>query len=149
MAYGNSPGSSQADAVRLHIGDTDNDDLILSDEEVTYILSVESNTLRAAARAARIAAGKYARQVDSEIDEIRLRAQARFDHYSQLADDLAQEAKTSGGGMKLTGIWFGGISQTEKDTNEEDEDLVNPAFRRDLHAHDDNNDDIYEESLEN
>lgn len=134
MPYGGNPASSTADALRFQVGDTDNDDLLLSDEEIDYLVAQHPTLLRAAANAARTIAAKYARQVDSEIDQIRILAQFRFEHYTDLAKELDKQASLGGSGaMALGGVYAGGISKSDKELLTDDTDAVQPRFSRDMH----------------
>ena len=53
--------TSNKDAVRLIIGDTDTADQLLADEEIDYYLTKHGVVLRAASESARAVAAKFAR----------------------------------------------------------------------------------------
>lgn len=75
--------------VRFLIGDTDNADLILRDEEVTYCLSVENDDIFfAAARACETIAARFARDVNYRFSTMWQDAGDAFDHYMGLAERL-------------------------------------------------------------
>lgn len=121
--------STSRDKVRLLVGDTDTNDQQLSDEEITFITSEETNVYRAAALASRTLAAKYARLVGSSVESLRFFASDRFDHYTQLARQLEEQAsKVSGssvGSPVITGISIDAIESVEDDT-----DRVGSAFKK-------------------
>lgn len=130
--YGESPGtdtdSGRRDAVRLLIGDTDTNDQQLQDAEVDFALSQANNAVySAAAIAARAIAGKYGRLVDTSFDSVKTSYSQRRDQYLVLAQNLEKQAKKYGSlGVPVAG----GISISDMDSVEEDDDRPKPAFRR-------------------
>jgi hypothetical protein len=64
-SYSGNPNTTDRDAVRFLIGDTDYDDQLLSDEELAFVLTDEPDVRRAASRAAEAVAAKFARRADS------------------------------------------------------------------------------------
>jgi hypothetical protein len=52
MPYTGNPETDDRDAVRLMVGDTDNDDLLLSDAEIDYCLKRNKDKVMAAAECA-------------------------------------------------------------------------------------------------
>jgi len=106
--------------VRFLIGDTDTSDQQLSDEEIAYLLTEYSAARRAALEAARSLQAKYARLCDQRTGDISISYSQRRDSYAALVRDLQR-------GMLGT-PYAGGISQADKDSDEDDSDRVNPAF---------------------
>lgn len=124
-----SPDASDTDAVRFLIGDTNTTQQQLSNEEIAYILTIQSNVIRAAAFAAKTIAAKYSREVGSSIESVRVFAADKFKHYMELANSLLAEAASStsdGLGLPL----IGGISISEIASVEEDTDRVKSAFKK-------------------
>lgn len=82
------------DAVRLRIGDTDTDDLLLTDEEVDFYIDAVGSDLSAgdldlaAAGAAEAISAKFARDFSFTADGEGFERQQRVLHYRQLAADL-------------------------------------------------------------
>lgn len=132
FTYNSSPGTATAsgrrDAVRLLIGDTDTNDQQLQDAEIDFTLSETNDAIyRAAAQAARMIAGLYARRVDTSFNSLDTSYAQRQEHYHKLAEKLDRMAKRRGGlGMPVAG----GISIDEMDNVEDDSDRPDPAFRR-------------------
>ncbi|GIV81724.1 MAG: hypothetical protein KatS3mg051_1188 [Anaerolineae bacterium] len=125
--YSGDPAASSRDAVRFLIGDTDTNDQQITDEEIAWLLAQNGNTYVAAAAACESIAAKYARNVDASVDSARVDASQRQAHYLALAKKLRSRAA-------YAAVPFaGGISESDKDTREDDTDRVEPAFTRDLH----------------
>lgn len=117
------------DKVRLLIGDTDTNDQQFSDEEIAFFVANEPSVYHAAAESCRALAAKYARKVDRTVGDLRLAAQQKFEHYTELAAELLRKAGSSGGIVP----YAGGVSQSDKDDVAEDSDRALPAFSRTLH----------------
>lgn len=125
------PGSSDRSWVRLRIGDNSSDDQLLQNEEIDLLLDTEGSKYGAAAVAARTIAAKYARRVDRTIGKLRISMQQASQHYFALADKIDDEAMSgAAGSVGMSGMYAGGISITEKLSEEADTDRVKPAFTR-------------------
>jgi hypothetical protein len=108
--------------VRFLVGDTDN---LLSNRDILFALDQTSNIYGAAAICARALAGRYAREVDSKFETIESKNSQLRNNYELLARQLDQQAKKRGGmGAPLAG----GISRSEVETVQADEDRVKPFF---------------------
>lgn len=123
--YTGNPADSDRDAVRFRIGDTNESDWQLQDEEIDYLL-VDTPVALAAVRACKALAAHYARQVDKSVDGFRLSASQRQQHYLDLAKTISQEA-----GLDVPAVSFrvGGLSRADQATADSDEDLIQPDFR--------------------
>lgn len=89
MAIGN-----DKDRVRLKIGDTNEADPLLSDEEIEiYVEAWEPNVDLAAAEAAEAIANKFARDYNFAEDGQTFNRRERYEHYA----DLAQRLRLRGG----------------------------------------------------
>ena len=92
-SYSGNPGDSPRDHVRFLIGDTDvADPLDLSDEEIEFVLGVQTVPIRAAAVCARRIAAKFRRDVSFSMEGTAIQAQQRAEQYDRLADQLESEA---------------------------------------------------------
>jgi len=91
-SYSGDPTSSQRDEVRFLIGDVDEGEPLLSDEEIGYLLSKTGDVRRAAAQAARAIAARFSRQVDEAVGDIRLSLSKRAEQYWRLAAELGGAA---------------------------------------------------------
>jgi len=118
--YSGNPGASDLDEVRFLIGDTDTNDQQLSDEEITYLLSAFGSPARAALESARGLLAKYSRFVDQKTGDIDIKFSQRRAAYAALVQQLQL-------GM-LPVPYAGGISESDKEVDELDDDRVAPAF---------------------
>jgi hypothetical protein len=127
-SYGGDPAGNIRDAVRFYLGDTDNANLELTNLEVDYLLILEPNSMRAAARGAEVLAAKYAKYADEKwVGPLRLRYTERSARFTALAKSLWRRAASS-----TVAPYAGGISVTDKEMNEADSDRVVPAFAREM-----------------
>ncbi|MBW2672586.1 MAG: hypothetical protein JRD89_04105 [Deltaproteobacteria bacterium] len=83
------------DKVRFHIGDTDQSDQLLQDEEISYLLGETTNVLLAASRAAKAIAARFSRQADKAVGDLRISLSQKAQAYMSLAADLEKRALTS------------------------------------------------------
>jgi len=124
-SYSGDPAANPKDAVRFYLGDTDPDDPQLQDEEILFLVQkFAGNVYLAAADAARGLAGKYSPRADKAVGDLRLSFSQQAQHYWELAKRLQTEAG------KRAVPYAGGISKSDKKTQEEDTDRVRPAFKR-------------------
>lgn len=118
--------------VRFLVGDTDDQDLQLTNENILFALTQASDDVyRAAAICARALAGKYSRQVDTRFESIASDYSQRAENYYKLARRLEQQAKKYGAGL---GISAGGLTYSEIEAADENPDRVKPKFRQDQFA---------------
>jgi hypothetical protein len=98
-SYSGNPASSDTDAVRFLVGDTDTTDQLISNEEINYTLSVYNEPAFAAIAAARSIAAKFARQSDQSRSVGDLSLSESFSQKSQqyqhLADHLSGLANSA------------------------------------------------------
>ena len=135
--YSGDPASSNKDAVRWLIGDTNTNDQLACDEEINYALAeTNDDVYLASAMVANSIAGKFARDAESAIDSVRVSLQQRYQQYSALASKLLNDRKTFG--ATTSGLLITGKSISEMDSVDEDEDIPNPFFRRDMFRNDRN-----------
>lgn len=130
--YDGTPGTGSAaerrDAVRFFVGDTDNTDQLVTDEEIAFALSEKSdNVRRAAADVARALEAKFASLADVSFDGVRSSYSNISMAYSRLARRLDAQAKRAGGLGRPVAT---GISRDDMRTYEDDPDRITPRFRR-------------------
>ncbi len=124
--YSGDPSSSDRDETRFHIGDTDCNDKLVSDEEIDFALSSQSAPRLAAAICLRHLATKFSRMVTHKVGDIST-------NYSDLAKQYAARAKeldpagVSAASVNAVPI-FGGISNAQKQVYADDTDAVKPSF---------------------
>lgn len=125
MPYNGDPANSNTDALRVLVGDTDESDELLTDEEYQYFLSSYGSPIVAAGPVCETLAAKFARYVDSEVDDIRVKSEQMFQHYRRLADVFRH--RTAIYAMP----YFGGVFTSDKENND-DPSIVQGRFWRDM-----------------
>ena len=128
------PSTSDRDAVRFLVGDTDTTDQRVTDEEIAFALSQASDDVYlAAAICARALAGKYANLVDTKFESVSSNYSDLRDNYTRLATQLERQSKKfAANGLGIPAA--GGMSISEIDSVESDTDRVPSKFRRDQYA---------------
>ncbi len=123
--YSNDPENVAIDHVRLLVGDTDCKVALLTDSEIQFRLGQESSVEQAAWRACQDIVSKLTpRSHDFGAGTQRESKSQTLEHYRKLEKDL----RTRGAG-EFVAMRVGGISKTEKQANEQDEDIVQGHFR--------------------
>lgn len=82
------------DRVRLEIGDTNEKEPLLQDEEVEFALSLKRNVLAAAAMCCEVIARKLAAKAEESVGDLSIRYKA--DEYAKRAKELAQKVASMG-----------------------------------------------------
>lgn len=126
MAFTNHPSTRPIDAVRSLVGDVSTSDttVYLSDNTYTYFIAQTPNFFSAGALAANaIAAFFMGKGSEVKVGDLIVRRDMANSFRA-----LAIELKT----MSAKGIapYAGGISRSDKRANQQNTDLVSPAFRR-------------------
>jgi hypothetical protein len=130
-SYSGDPSLSSRDKVRFLIGDTDDTDEQLQDEEIDAMLADNSSEPYAAAIAcAYVLAAKYSRRADRSVGDLSISYNQIGDSYRKLATQLKSQAATSSAGFKP---YAGGISISDKEVDEENDDLKRPNFKLGMH----------------
>jgi hypothetical protein len=110
--YTDSPQTVPADAVRFLAGDTVLSDPLVSDAEIDFALSINSNVNAAAAIIADAIATKFATmKISVKIGPISEEYGNRAEFYAKRAKELKNVASSSGTTLE---IYAGGISKTDK-----------------------------------
>jgi len=127
---GTDTASARLNSVRLLLGDTDSNDAQVQDAEVTFALSeTNDNIYYAAAWLARAVAGKYARQVNIDLDgQLSADYSDLAEQYNKLADQLEYQGTKAGSRI---GVKAGGITKTDIEIARENTNRVKPSFTRD------------------
>lgn len=108
--------------IRLRIFDTSSASAKLTDEEIANLVATYSNRYLAAAAAAETIAGKFALYSDKTVGKLSISQGSLGDRYMKLAATLRREA-----GLRAT-PFAGGITISDKDSEKQDSDRVDPAF---------------------
>jgi hypothetical protein len=97
VTYSGDPSSSNTDAVRFLVGDTDPADVLLTDDEIDWLLSVwipkYDSVTYVAAVAAEVIAGKFAREVSMSADGVSIGVNELQQKYESLAASLRDQYK--------------------------------------------------------
>lgn len=131
--YSKNPLSSDRDAVRFKIGDTNSDDQQLSNEEITYLLTTYTSVEKAAVEAARTLIAKYARLVDKTVGDLSISYSQRLAAYKDLLTTLETGMLTSG--ALVAAPYAGGLTHSDKQLLRDDSDAVQNNFEIDTHDH--------------
>lgn len=127
MSWSYDPNLSEPkDKVRFLIGDTNESDPWLEDEEIEAMLDIYSGDIYlAAAACADSLAARFAMRPDETMGELTSDARAKADYFKRLARELRLRAPKT--------ITAGGLSLSDKRQAEQDMDRVKPYFKRGLH----------------
>jgi len=125
-SYSGDPSSSDRDAVRFLIQDTDTNDQLIRDEEIDWSLTEGGGVYETASMVAGVIAGQFARMADREtVGKVSISFTQRSQQYRVLAADLKKQAATKSSPIP----YAGGISKADVETQELDEDRVKPSIR--------------------
>lgn len=131
MAYTYTPDFTlQRDRVRLEIGDTQFDatgKLWLQDSEITQAGTLEGDDVSVAARCCEFLESRFASRADLTEGRTHIALSQRAKAYHEKAKYLRAQAAINGA---LPGV--GGVSISDKRTNDQDSDRVPPAFWRNM-----------------
>lgn len=126
-SYTGNPSSSHKDAVRFAVGDVDDSDQLVSDEEIEHTIAEVGTVTEAAAVVCEHIAARFAREADKSINaaggvaqstQLSQRAKAYLTHASRLRTRVALDVPP----------FVGGVSQVDKEHTKSDGDRVPPAF---------------------
>lgn len=127
-SYSGNPATSNKDAVRFIISDTDVNNQLVSDEEIAWAITTYGTVALTAARVARTLAFKFAGDVEKSVGDLRIKKSERYQHYLDLAKKLEEDASR---GVDIRANFFvGGTSINDKQTREDDPDRPRPSFER-------------------
>lgn len=87
-SYSGDPSTSDLDLVRFLCGDTEEDMPLLTNEEITYLLSTKGSPQKAAQSCCERILAKLAREVDYTIGPERVEASQRLANYKELLKTL-------------------------------------------------------------
>ena len=124
--YSGDPAGSDRDKVRFLVFDTDINEQLLSDEEIAWLLSEQSNIYMAAANAAEAIAAKFAKDVTRSALGLSASVGNRAAFYLELADKLRAQMSTTN---KHGEVFAGGLTISGKIALDDNTDAVQPAFK--------------------
>lgn len=125
VTYGNSPAQSNRDLIRTLVNDTTGR---LSDEFIAWTLTAEPNVWYAAALCAETIGGQLSQAGDLTVGDLSIRR--TVNEWRNLAKTL--RARGSRGAVPFAG----GITQTDKDTEQTAADRPAPSFAVGMHDYD-------------
>jgi len=126
------PTASDKDAVRFLVGDTDDADPLISDEEIGFFLEEwPDSNYHAAAETAESIAARFAREVNQSADGLSWSGDSLSQKYYELADRLRRMAARK----RRSGFapYAGGLSKNERKLDDADDDLEKGHFRSHMH----------------
>jgi hypothetical protein len=121
--------SLSRDKVRWLVGDTDTNDQLVTDEEIAFALTEDSNVYTVAASVCESIAMKVGARLTVNANGSKIDADEQYKHWMDRASSLREKAVSSG-----VASFAGGLSIAGKDAVEDDTDRVAPSFTRSLFA---------------
>jgi hypothetical protein len=133
-SYSGDPEASTRDKTRFLIQDTDSTDQQLSDEEVDSLLTdATDDPYTAAIQGTEILSAKYTRRADKSVGDLSISYGRVAENYRKLGQQIERRAATAAASV---GPYAGGIYISDKQIDEDNADLVKPAFKRGMHDYD-------------
>jgi len=130
-SYTGNPGDSDKDLIRYMVGDINEADPEVQDEEIQYeidkgIADGTYSALGASISILRSILARYKNMMDEKVGDVDVKWSQRYSNTKDLLDNFEEElSKTS-----LGSAYGGGISVSNKSTNTSNIDRVNPSFTR-------------------
>jgi hypothetical protein len=117
--YSGNPADSDRDRLRFETGDTDTNSQLLQDAELDFVIAQESTWARRIARCLRSIGHKLLQQPNFALDRWR-------EDRHEVAKSFLERARELEKTGKAAGVYAGGISTSDKDTQKDDEDYDQP-----------------------
>ena len=128
--YSQNPAHSLRDRVRFIAGDTDENDQMASNEEIAWLIDeVGGSPYQLARYLLVVCAAKYARLADQSSGDLSVSLSQKAEGLREQAKSVMTLQRRHGGVPRPIA---GGMSYSEKETDEEDEDLIMSRFFRDM-----------------
>lgn len=127
--YSGRPSSSDRDQVRFLMGDIDENEPLMPDEEILFAISEQSNLRLAAAMCLRALASLYSRKVTNKVGDVSTNCSDLAKAFKARADELDPLGQaTMSSSLVLPS--FGGLTVSGKEALSEDGNAVQPFFER-------------------
>lgn len=124
--YSGDPSQSAKDQVRFLIGDTNIKDQLLTDAEINWALSQYNFVAyRAAIRCCESIILKFSRLADETVGQVKIMYSQKAKSYQSALITLRNRAT-----MESAVPYAGGISVSDKQLNDQDNDRVRPDFTK-------------------
>ena len=120
--YGGNPAASSRDAVRWHVGDTDERRKLLDDREIDYALVQYPNELLAAAECALALSGRFTSKSNVTVGSVSKSLGDVAKKYREHADELRRRA------CVLAGVSFPATNRTDREALVADTETINPEL---------------------
>lgn len=129
FTYTYDPTNVPIDAVRFTLQDTDEDNVLLWNQEINYLLSqTNDNTIRASILGARAIMAKFARMADREqAGKYQVYYTDKVGQYQTIIDSLEDQLSSLSG----VDIHYGGIDIDTVDSVRKDDSRVHNLFHTD------------------
>ena len=131
-SYSGDPDSSALDGIRFLIGDTDTNDQLLSNEEISWMNSQVTGSTTStdslytvAYRCLITIASKFSRLADQAVGDMRVSMSQKAKGARDQAKELKRLAESEGG---TPTPYAGGITVSDKEIDIDNSDLVKPSF---------------------
>ena len=118
--------ASTLEAIRWEIDDIDSANAKFQDAEINYAYAQEGTVLSAAARLCEQLATKYAGEASRSLGPLHVDLETLSGKYKDRAIQLRKRD------MVHAEPYCGGISETKEETFEDDSDLIQPTFEKDM-----------------
>jgi len=118
--------STELNKIRLYIGDTNEYDVLLQDEEIALVQSDFSTFNKRCAQCCRLICAKVLRRVDGKFGNLAEKSSQMYERYKEKADYYDSKSSASY-------PWSGSIYVSDKEDTEDDWDedtLVEPKFKK-------------------
>ena len=132
-SYSGDPDSSALDSIRFLIGDTDTNDQLLANEEISWVNSQVSGSTTStdsiytvAYRCMIAIASKFSRLADQAVGDMRVSMAQKSRGAREQAKELLRLAESEGG---TPTPYSGGITISDKELDLDNSDLVKPFFQ--------------------
>lgn len=126
FTYDNTALSTELNRIRLEIGDTNSNEPLLYDGEITQIQAEYTTFNKRCCACCKAIMAKFAREVDYNIAGYSEKAGSIYDRYEKLAKHFAQLGAASY-------PYSSSLVQDDKDAYQDDSDLVQPKVKRGMH----------------
>lgn len=115
--------------MRLLIRDVTDSAPLLQDEEIAFLLTTTNGSIfAAAALACETLAARFSQQAaDKQVGDLRISFTNKANDYLTLAKQYSDRAGSSG--LAAVTPYAGGLTYTDKSIDEDDLDIVPPAFK--------------------
>lgn len=126
-SYSGDPSTTDKDAVRFTIGDTDTNDQQIQDEEIDYLLVTFLTVVSASIAAAEALCAKFSRLVDEVTGDLSRKCSKKAEAYKALAKQLKDRADDLTFNNPIA--FAGGVSCADIENREQDTDRFPDIFQ--------------------